>query len=122
VPDPSDGAGAAAQTARAIRQAIGDLNASRRAASLPTINFGVGIHTGEVVLGAVGLPQRSDFTAIGDAVNTASRLESLCKEYQVDVVLSQDTRDRLDGATAYRELGTTNIRGKKEPVRVYTLI
>ena len=122
VPDPSDGAVAAARTALALRRAFGDLNARRVTRGLPPIDFGVGIHTGEVVLGAVGLPQRSDFTAIGDPVNTASRLESLCKEYRVDVVLSLDAADRLPSADfLLKQLGTTPIRGKAEPVHVYTL-
>lgn len=122
VPDRSDGAEPAARTALGLRRAFGELNARRAAAGLPTVDFGVGIHTGEVVLGAIGVPQRQDFTAVGDPVNTASRLESLCKEYKVDVVLSHDAVDRLPSADfRLRELGTTPIRGKREPVQLYTL-
>jgi len=75
-----------------------------------------------VILGAIGLPQRSDYTAIGDAVNTASRLQGLCKEYQVDLVLSRDTADRLPPGTAsLRELGSAEVRGKRDSVPVLTI-
>lgn len=122
VPDPSDGAVPAIRTALAMRREIGRLNQARLSRGCEPVRFGVGVHTGEVVLGAVGLPQRSDFTAIGDPVNTASRLESLCKAYGVDSVLSCDTVDRLPSAEfLLTELGTTAIRGKSGEVRVYTL-
>ncbi|HLQ33884.1 MAG TPA: adenylate/guanylate cyclase domain-containing protein [Chloroflexota bacterium] len=122
LPDPSHGAAAAARTAAAIRAGIGAINAERAAQGESQVGFGVGIHTGEVVLGAVGLPQRSDFTAIGDTVNTASRLESLCKEFHVDSVLSADAAALLD-QSAFRltRLGTTAIRGKANEVEVFTL-
>jgi adenylate cyclase len=122
LPDPSHGATAAAETARAIRAAMGDLNSERAARGEAQVGFGVGIHTGEVVLGAVGLPQRSDYTAIGDTVNTASRLESLCKEYHVDSVLSADAAAFLDrGAFPLTKLGAASIRGKEQELEVFTL-
>ncbi|TMG38337.1 MAG: adenylate/guanylate cyclase domain-containing protein, partial [Chloroflexi bacterium] len=67
--DPTNGAAAAARAALAIRDRVGRLNEERAARGDPVVRFGVGMHTGDVVLGAVGLPERSDYTAIGDTVN-----------------------------------------------------
>jgi len=121
--DASRGAANAIAAAQAMHETVAALNGQRTAAGGEPINFGVGIHTGEVVLGAVGLPQRSDYTAIGDTVNTASRLESLCKEYHVSSVVSADSVTMLDGqATDLKLLGTTAIRGKEHEVQVFTLV
>ncbi|MDE3074991.1 MAG: adenylate/guanylate cyclase domain-containing protein [Chloroflexota bacterium] len=122
LPDPSHGAAPALRTALAIRRAVRQINDERAARNEPTVGFGVGMHTGEVVLGAVGVPRRSDYTAIGDTVNTASRLESLCKEYHVDSVVSADAVKMLDrDAWNLRHLGATPIRGKVNPVDVFTI-
>jgi adenylate cyclase len=75
---------------------------------------------GEVVLGAIGLPERSDYTAMGDTVNTASRMESLCKEFGVDAVLSADIATQLDGTVALRPLGEATVKGKAQPITVFT--
>jgi len=120
VDDASQGADAAAACALDIRREVERVNAERERAGEPAVGFGVGIHTGDVVLGAVGLPERSDYTALGDAVNTASRMESLCKELGVDVVISADATRRLRGATT-RALGAATVRGKAEAVEVFTL-
>jgi adenylate cyclase len=120
--DPTHGATAAARAAGEMRSRLGTLNAEREARGLPVVRFGVGLHTGDVVLGAVGLPERSDYTAIGDTVNTAARMESLTKEFQVDAVLSEQTAEHLDGgASALRPLGEATVRGKAAALRVFTL-
>jgi adenylate cyclase len=122
LPDPTHGAAAAVRTAQAIRTSIAQLNRDREAHGEPRVGFGVGIHTGEVVLGAVGLPRRSDYTAIGDTVNTASRVESLCKEYHVESVISGQTAALLDRAVfPLDRLGSAAIRGKEHEVEVFTL-
>jgi class 3 adenylate cyclase len=120
--DATHGAAAATQSALDMRIRLTALNVDREKRDEPVIQFGIGVHTGEVVLGAVGLPERSDYTAIGDAVNTASRMESLTKEFHVDSVISSDTASRLDGeAGALRPLGEAMVRGKAAAVRIFTL-
>lgn len=119
--DAPAGARAAAAAALDMRASIGALNAQRAADGSPVLKHGVGIHVGEVVLGAIGLPERSDYTAIGDTVNTASRMESLCKELGVDAVLSGDLAAQLDGSVRLRPLGDATVRGKAQPIPVFTL-
>ena len=82
----------------------------------------MGMHTGDVVLGAIGLPERSQYDAIGDAVNTASRMESLTKEFSVDSILSKDTAERLrDDGVVLRPLGAAHVKGKAKAIEVFTL-
>ncbi|MEK7863419.1 MAG: adenylate/guanylate cyclase domain-containing protein, partial [Chloroflexota bacterium] len=120
--DNAHGADAAMKAAGLMRERLAALNAERGVHGLPIVHFGVGLHTGDVVLGAVGLPERSDYTAIGDTVNTAARMESLTKEYQVDSVVSDATATHVDGAaTALRPLGEAMVRGKAAAMRIFTL-
>jgi adenylate cyclase len=120
--EPDYGAPAAAHAALAMRSKITALNVERARAGEPVAQFGVGMHTGDVVLGAIGLPERSDYTAIGDAVNTASRMESLTKDYKVDAVLSAATAGHLrDDGIELRSLGEAQVRGKANAVEVFTL-
>jgi adenylate cyclase len=121
--DPTNGALAATQAALAMRKSIGELNAERAASGEVVIEFGMGLHTGDAVVGAVGLPERSQYDAIGDAVNTASRMESLTKEFGVDSILSTDTASRLraDGVSL-RPLGEAHVKGKANAIEVFTLV
>ena len=120
--DGTDGALPALRAALAMRRGVEQLSAERRARGDPTARFGIGIHTGEVVLGTIGIPERSDFTALGDTVNTASRLESLTKEYGVDVIVSEAVASRLrDGEVKLRRLGDAQVRGRTATVAVYAV-
>jgi len=125
LPDSSQGAAPAARAALRIRACLADLNQLRESESLPPVHHGVGIHTGEVVLGAVGIAERSDYTAVGDTVNTASRLEALTKQYprlEVDTLLTATTVALLpDGEFATRSLGTVEIRGRAGAIEAFTL-
>jgi class 3 adenylate cyclase len=121
--DHSAGAEAAAQAALEMQARVAILNEQRRRRGGPAIGFGIGLHTGEVVLGAVGIPQRSDYTAIGDTVNTAARLQELTKDLDADIVLSAETAALLPaGRFSTRELGEVPVRGKAQPVRLLTLL
>ncbi|HEY8648286.1 MAG TPA: adenylate/guanylate cyclase domain-containing protein [Candidatus Limnocylindria bacterium] len=119
--DATTGARAAAAAALDIRAAVAALNLERAAAGAPVLKHGVGLHVGEVVLGAIGLPERSDYTAMGDTVNTASRMESLCKEFGVDAVLSGDLARELDATIPVRSLGDATVKGKAHQIPVFTL-
>ena len=115
------GARAAAQAALDMRAGMHALNIDRDRTGAPVLKHGVGLHVGEVILGAVGLPERSDYTAMGDTVNTAARMEQLCKEFAVDSVLSADVVAHLGGEVEVRPLGAATVRGKARPIDVFTL-
>jgi adenylate cyclase len=122
LPDASCGAVPAARAALDMRERIGRMNADRRARGQVALDFGVAVHTGEVVLGAVGIAQRSDFTAIGDTVNTAARLEGQCKELGLDIVLSGATAAHLP-RPEFRvvDVAEVYLRGRQQSVPLATL-
>lgn len=86
------------------------------------LKVGVGVNTGDMVVGNIGADIRYDYTVIGDSVNLASRTESLCKEYGVLIIITKNTRDMLDESFVTRELDSVAVKGKKEPVRIYQVL
>lgn len=84
-----------------------------------TLQIGIGIHTGEVMLGEVGGDDRVDFTLIGENVNIASRVEALTKTHQSCILITQATKDRLTGHYDMRPLGDVSLRGIHTPVSLY---
>src|SRR5262249_5691049 len=81
----------AVRCALAMQRALDALNVERTARGESALHMGIGIHTGTVVLGDIGAPQRREYTAIGDAVNVASRIQGLTKMHGVPILLSEET-------------------------------
>ena len=111
--------GAALEAAREALAANANLNETRAAAGLPALGLGIGLHLGEVLYGNVGSAERLDFTVIGPAVNQTSRIESLCGELGVGLLISE--RFAKASARPLRDLGTHSLRGVATPQRLYTL-
>ena len=110
----------AVRSAIAMQQAMAPLQAQLAARGLPPIHMRIGLHSGRVVVGNVGSEQRFSYTAIGDAVNLAARLEGANKAFGTGILLSAATAAQLPPDIGLRALDEVIVKGKTEPVRVFT--
>ncbi len=85
------------------------------------IRIGIGIHTGPAVIGVIGSPLRQIYTAIGDTVNTAARIEGKTKELKTRVLISESTWNQLKHKPKGRKLPAQHIRGRKHEITLYRL-
>jgi class 3 adenylate cyclase len=118
---PQATADACAQAFLAAQQMLAELEAFNREqddAGAPRIAIGVGLHFGPALIGYIGARSRHEYSAIGDTVNTASRLEGLTKDAGVPVVLSPAVRYRLAGVAGIVDLGEHALKGRA-PMRIY---
>lgn len=104
----------------AMQHALQELNAERQQRGLAPLGQRISVHFGAAVVGNVGTAQRMEFTAIGDTVNTASRLQEICKQLQADFIISASVYQRFPEAPA-KDMGTVSLRGKSELVQVYAV-
>jgi len=116
------GARSGVACATGMLSALARHNEDRSKRGQAPLKMGIGVHTGPVVAGNIGAPgRRLEFTVIGDAVNTAARLEGLTKEAGTPVLVSAATMERLEGEHELTELAPMTARGKAGFLRVYAL-
>lgn len=118
--DDPDHAFKAVQAAIRMQEGMEDLCTELRAQGLPGIRMRVGINTCEAVVGNMGSNTRFSYTAMGDGVNLASRLEGCNKLYGTPILVSGETVAKLDGRIAMRRVDRIKVAGKAIPVDVYT--
>jgi adenylate cyclase len=109
----------AVRVANTMFVALRELNVERGRRGRAPLDIGVGIATGVVVVGNIGSTRRMEYTAIGDPVNLASRLESATKFYGAKILISESTRAELAGKALLREIDRLRVQGKREPVAIY---
>jgi len=119
-----DDPGNAVRTAIACQEAIRAYDLPNSGTSYPFLSIGVGIHTGQLILGTIGEESRMETTVISDSVNVASRLEGLTKHYGAGVIVSGQLLERLSEEDSFnhRLLGLVQVQGKRKLVRIFEIL
>ncbi len=106
-------------TSLQMMDALERFNEKQRAEGNIEFKIGVGLSTGEAIVGNIGSEQKIEYTVIGDTVNLASRLEGLTKKYHTPVIISEFTAEKIpEGKFFYRELDIVRVKGKNKPVKI----
>lgn len=114
----------AVRAAIELQNAVKRYNRARNRAGYREISLGIGIHTGQLMLGTIGETNRMETTVIADTVNIASRLEDLTKTYGARIIISKELFEKMDdksGITS-RSLGLSPVKGKAEPLEIIEIL
>jgi adenylate cyclase len=112
----------AVRSALLMRHRLRELNEERHVLNLTPIRIGIGLNHGVVLVGLIGALSRSEFTVMGDAVNTASRLEGITKEFKTDLAISESVKLLIGEEFLVRRLGFIQLKGKTQATLVYEVL
>ena len=112
----------AVRTALEMRDRLGELEERWKARTGDPLRIGIGINSGEVMVGNIGSQRRMDYTVIGDTVNLASRLQDLTKEFGASILISGSTHLRVHHMCQVRSLGSVEVRGREQSVDLYEVL
>ncbi|MGK7909070.1 MAG: CHASE2 domain-containing protein [Synechococcus sp.] len=105
-----------------MRAVLSTLRQEWKQVGKPLMFNGIGINFGEVVVGNIGSPQRLEYTAIGDTVNVASRVESLTKDFKTDLIVTQSVYELVQDEIEVNPLGTRQLRGRSSETALFEVI
>ena len=120
--DDPDHAKSAVQTGLNMLQAVREFNDKIVAEGRPPVGMGAGINTGLGYLGEMGSTQRHSYDVLGDAVSTAARIESKCKEYGCLLLVGESTYDKTKDDFFYLQVDELAVKGKTVGIRIYTVL
>lgn len=105
-----------------MREELARLNVKWSAEGRPQLFIGIGLNQGEAIVGNLGSPQKMEFTAIGDAVNLASRMEGLTKPYGVDLLVTQNVARLVEHEFLLQDADLVKVKGKKKAVEIFAVL
>ncbi len=117
-----DDAVRAVTAGREMLERVETLNKKWQHEGKPLLRIGIGMHTGEAIVGTVGCYERREYSVIGDVPNTAARLEKLNKEYGCSFIIGETTWLQVKDFFKTESLGTVMPAGKNEPVCIYRVL
>ncbi len=112
----------ACKAALAIQKRLNDLNSQWDAQGKPVLNTRIGMHVGNAIVGTMGSSDRINYTALGDAVNLAARLEGANKFYHTSIIISESIFKEIEDSCLARPLDIVAVKGKNEGIEIYELV
>ena len=117
-----DHAQRAAECALDMVEEMKELHREWEVRGIPRLSMGIGINSGDMIVGNMGSSGIMDYTVVGSEVNLGARLESLTRQYGVTIIISEETRRRLSEAFYVKDLGKTKVKGLDREVAIYELV
>ena len=105
-----------------MREALLKFNIGRGSGGKPIIQIGCGINYGPVIAGQIGSEERLEYTVIGDAVNLASRVETLNKPFGTDILITSDLYHKVESIFQVERMQAIKVKGKEEPQIIYAVL